>query len=526
MGLATQFENPVVIVGHVSYHDSVPGVIRIDAVGADGFDARFDEWEDHGDGVHDREIFPYLVLEAGTHLKPCKNYWDSECNVIIKAGVFEQTGNTGTAQHVAFDEALPGRPHLFLTLQTRNGGEVIEVRGENVTESGFDSVIYQQKLSLGSSDVAEMVGYFAMWSPDGSGEMNIGGDYKPYVLQKEEVDQRWMPTASTAIKIEEENSDGSGILHTLEPLDIMALGEFVFAQDSTSLEKETAGLRQKPAEYTELMEWGTITGVTDSWVTIPLTREYTEPVVVAYRGKPNEELLNVLGVVRIQNFTGDSFHARFQLWDYLEAGGSYNAERINYLVAESGNHLLGGLGVRAGKLESDKLLEDGGFDAVSFVPGFDPFHQPPAVFSSVMSFREPIPRLTRIDRLTPDGFDISQQEQEANISAGRVRNTEMLGWVAIEKGVDNIADNNGGRPVDAWFLFANDEDADYAYRVGVDRRMAVVLAHLNTVNDIDVANSRVGAVSDTSVSVRVQEEQSFDGELMHGGEEIGVIVLQ
>lgn len=525
-----EMDDPVVIAGPPSFHDAKAGVVAISNVTTNSFDVIFREWLSDVD-PHAAEIFPYLVMEKGTHLKPCDTPWDTPCNVIIKVGRFTQSTMTGFSQSVSFETPFPDGvvPHLFLTLQTDNEGIPLEVRGKNVDNSGFDSFIYEQEATQGTADVMEDVGYLAIWSPDGSGEMKIGGDYLPYLLQRENVDERWTPTVSTAIKVEE--TDFPDVNHPDERLDILALGRVVFAQDNSINDSEAAGLRQKPPEYTEAMEWGTVNGVTDQWVTIPLSKDYAEPVVVAYQGKPSED--NNLGVVRLQNFDGHSFHARFQFWDYRTAeGASYNDERIHYLVAEQGSQRLGsGLLVLAGKLESDKLLEDEAFDTVDISSVFTPTIpifplDVPAVFSSVMSFHEPIPRLTRVGGVTLSQFEISQQEEEGYIGSDWVRNPEILGWIAVKKGVDTVDDKNGGRKVDVNSVVVNDASVDYLYRIDIDQQMPVVLGHIDTVQDIDTATVGQGDVDNTQVSVKVQEEQSADLEVMHFDETLGIIILE
>ncbi len=147
------------------------------------------------------------------------------------------------------------------------------------------------------------------------------------------------------------------------------------------------------------------------------------------------------------------------------------------------------------------------------------------MFSSVMSFSNPIPLLTRVDWFfAPIFFEISLQEEEGDL--GLPIAPETLSWIAIEKGVDNVINNNGGRTVDVNTLILDHASADYVYRTVVDRRIPVALGHLNSINEVDTAAVGQGDIAKQDVFVNVQEEQSSDGETDQIAEEIGIIILE
>ena len=80
-----------------------------------------------------------------------------------------------------------------------------------------------------------------------------------------------------------EISNDSETGHSDETVAVLALGQHLFAQMVSFEGGNTAALRLKRAEYPALMEWGTMQGVTHDWVTIPLAKTYTNPVVTSQK---------------------------------------------------------------------------------------------------------------------------------------------------------------------------------------------------------------------------------------------------
>lgn len=504
--LPSLFKAPVVIAGPPSFHGSDPGVVRIRNITANSFEAkyelRFQEW-DYEDGGHTSETIPHIVLEEGRHVMSDGSIWE--------VGSYSQSG-TGRLQTQLFTQAFTDIPELFLTLQTYQGGQAVTVRAKNLSISGFDSTLHEQE-SLMDGHLTEKIAYLAIYSPNKSGRVNIAGKDIPYIVRQVKVNHRWVPVLSSAIKIEEEISRDTETAHLKESLSILGLGGQLFAQDISLLGGDTMALRQKPAEYTAAVEWGTIEGITDQWSTIPLSKNYTQAIVVAKLGQLNE---TDSAVLRIRNVTPDSFQVRVQEWNYLD--GTHTGERIHYLVAEQGTTAVAGLKLQAGKLETNTELRAHTPANVSFSTGY--YTKVPAVFAGVMSFKDTDTVTTRVDLIDSNGFNVSIQEQENKADGHAI---ETIGWIAIEPGTGQTDD---GRKIEVNSVNTNHKTLELFFSNIVDRIQAISLGSLSSAAGSDPATAQQTAISDSAVSYKVNEEQSKDAELSHVIESISVFVAE
>lgn len=499
--LPTLFTNPVVIAGPPSYHNADGGVVRIRNVADGSFETRFQEW-DYLDGIHSSETVPYLIMEARRQTMPDGSVWE--------AGTFTLDG-TGTWQAHSFNQSFTKAPRLFLTVQGVNGTSAVTVRARQVTASGFEAALFEQEAAMASGHTAETIGYLAIHSPAGSGMAYIGGKKPPYLLQQPTVDERWTPVLSSSLMLQEDKSLDTEIGHGDEILSVLALGNQLYAQDTKSLDPEPVALRRKPPEYTTPVEWGTVSGVSSSWVTIPLAKTYVKPVIVVNAAQQTDA---GLGVVRQRNVTTTSFQARFQEWNYLD--GAHGPERIFYLVAEQGSFTLAGLKGEARQLATDKLLASG----TANVAYAQPFPTLPSLFSSVMSYANTDAVTTRIKNSVLSGFGIAMQEQESK-SDGHPQ--ETVGWIAIQKGTGLT---NDGRRIEILDAKASHLPTTVTFGQIMKRRFPVLLQNLSSSVDANPAVAAQAGLTPSQVQVRAQEEQSQDTEVEHGSESMSVFVAE
>lgn len=506
--LPSLFTAPVVIVGPPSFHEADTGVVRIRNVTSDGFEAkyelRFQEGDDN-DGALVSETIPHLVLEEGRHVMGDGSIWE--------VGTYMQSG-TASKRTQQFTQAFADIPELFLTLQTYNDSQAVTVRAKNISVNGFDSALYQQEPSIDSDIVvAEKVAYLAIFSPDKSGVVNIAGQDTPYIVRQEKADHRWLPILSSSIKIEQEKAEDTDVTNSKESISLLDLGGLLFAQDISLLKEGNITLRQKPAEFMAPVEWGTVDGVTDQWSTIPLSKSFIKPVVVARLGKLNK---TDPAILRIRNVKSDSFQVKVQGWNSLD--GARTGERIHYLVAEQGETTIAGLKLQAGKLEVTSDFEvniavDVGFNA-------DYFAQAPAVFACVMSDNDTDAVTTRVDLVNNLGFNISLQAPQSNEDAHA---SEAIGWIAIEKGTGWTSD---GRKIEISYVNANNIAAELIFSDILDRVLAISLGSLISAVDPDSVAAQQTAISNKAVSYKVNVEQSIDTEFSHASESISVFVAE
>lgn len=232
---------PVVILGPPTYYGGDPGVVRLMSVSSTGFEARFQEWDfrsrDFGDRAHALEKVSYLVLEQGRHLMNDGSIW--EVSTFL-------AGGTGDWHPVVFMEPFRATPYLFLTAQTSDGGQAISLRARNVTADGFEGALLEEE-ALMDGHAPEVIGYLAIFNPGGDGWLRLDGPNRPetpYHLHSIAADHSFTPAVGALIKVEEEQSLNEEILHVRERVDVLTLGNQVFAQQVSSHGGDTAALRR------------------------------------------------------------------------------------------------------------------------------------------------------------------------------------------------------------------------------------------------------------------------------------------
>ena len=488
--------DPVVIVGPPSYNGLDPGVIRLANIEAGSFDIRFQEWA-YRDGYHISETASYLVLPKGRHLMPDGSVWE--------VGTFSLSG-TGSWKRVEFSSSFKATPALFLSVQTFNGADPIVVRSRKVNQTGFEAAFFEEEAKM-DGHITEEVGYLAIYSPSLSGTAKIGSAEIPYLLQVVNLDQEFVPVLSYDLKLEEEQSKDQETIHIPETIAVLALGKHVFAQDVSSIGGDTVSLRRLSPSFKTAMEWGTVYGLDNNWIKIPLLKDYINPVVVA---KPASFNGHDPGVIRIRNVGHNSFEMRFNEWAYLD--GVHTMEQVSYMVAEAGVQKIGGLLMEAGKLQSSTLLLEGQ-QPVRLNAGF---LQTPGIFSAVQTFNGHDPVITRTQIEGPDAFYISMDEEEAK-KDGHI--SETLGWIAIQPGTGRTVD---GRSVTVF----NERVSDVPKKIDlsniVNRRYPVVISDISSSYGYDPCSLRFKDLTKSYIELFLQEEASLDKETRHVFEDVSV----
>jgi len=493
---------PVVLAGPPTQHDPAPGVTRLRNVSDQGFDLRFQEW-DYQDGTHGSEHIPYLALEPGRHLMTDGSVWE--------VGRFSLSG-TGFWKKVSFDLPFASTPRLFLTAQTFNGPQAISVRARGVNREGFDAALFEQQ-TLMDGHLAETIGYVAVWSPAGSGALDLAGESAPYLLQSLKANHRWAPALVHHLKVEEEQSGDAEVLHVDELVDALALGNKLFAQQVTNNGPDPGALRRVSPEFSAKLEWGVIDGITDTWTSVPLYQDYTDPVVVA---KPVSGRGSHPGIVRLDEVgLGGGFRLRYQEWDYLD-GVHAAAEQVFYLVAERGVQSIGGLSVEAQQVDTGALARSGAWESEGFSAGFT---QLPGVFAAVQTTFGGDAVTTRVRALSTLGFQVAMDEQESNSDGHTL---ETIGWIAIAQGQGTTTD---GRLLEV----RRTPVSSAATAIGFparDARYATVIADVTSSAGMDPVFIRHRNPSATAIELYLQEEQSKDAEMDHVTETASVLIAE
>ncbi|WP_248910118.1 glucosamine inositolphosphorylceramide transferase family protein [Halocatena marina] len=244
--------------------------------------------------------------------------------------------------------------------------------------------------------------------------------------------------------------------------------------------------------------------VDEPWQTYQLAGQYESPVVIA---SPLSYAGSNPCHVRLQNVSSESFDARIEEWDYLN--DIHYDETVGSLAIESGTHGLD----NGSTVEVGRTLADHTWSSVSFDQTFD---QTPLVFcqSETMQGNQAI--VTRVSNVSSEGFDVKVQEEEANGS----HKVESLGYVAIEPGVGTLH----GMAFEAGRTTIDGHWHSLSFENGFTN--PVFLAGMQTYNGSNPAGLRHRNLSETSVTVKVDEERSLDDEMYHIEEQIAYLVLE
>jgi PKD repeat protein len=217
------------------------------------------------------------------------------------------------------------------------------------------------------------------------------------------------------------------------------------------------------------------------WTEVQFKRPYANPVVVA---KPLSYNRGDPATVRIRNVTPMGFEIRVQEWAY-SAPGEHNPESVTYLVMEKGHQFTApGLEVEAGMIETDAV------DSFFTVKFSSRFGATPVVITSVTTVNGSDAVVTRNRNVTPTGFEVTMQEEEAKEPT---HTTETISYVAWNPGKGTMS----GKKFEVGF----------------------------TGPIIDENFSPVNFWFNQSTTIQVDEEQSADSETGHAEEDVGYVAF-
>lgn len=218
--------------------------------------------------------------------------------------------------------------------------------------------------------------------------------------------------------------------------------------------------------------------------------------------------------VRVKDVTRDSFAFQLDEWDYLD--GTHGIEIIPYLIAEEGARSLEGFKYQAGKIKDLILDMNHSYVTVEFEEGF--FSEPPIILTQVVTKNGEEAVVTRVREVTANSFKVSLQEEEGS---GQTHTGETVHYIAISpfstqiEGKDVIVSKTSNSVTDDW----------YTVDFGESLNSPVVLANMNTTDGRDPCALRYRNPSNSSIEVKIEEEQSEDDEVNHNSEVVGYIAI-
>ncbi len=248
--------------------------------------------------------------------------------------------------------------------------------------------------------------------------------------------------------------------------------------------------------------------VGSTWVRVPLTGTFTEPVVIA--GPPSTNDTQPC-VIRVRNVTPTGFDIRLAEWDYLD--GKHPAETVSYLVMDKGRTTLpDGSIIEAGSFAGTPKNQSVRFSGL--------FNTVPVVLTTIASENEVDTISSRVSKISTASFAHYFREQEKNKN---IHVKETVHYIAWEPGQGTIGTlryevaRAANGLTDAWGTVPFQQEFQQA---------PIFLADMQTINGSDTASLRAKAAAPTGTILKVEEEQSKDVETTHVQETVGYLAFE
>jgi hypothetical protein len=233
---------PLVIVGPPTTRGLQPGNVRINQVTQDGFRIQMKEYDylfARGEGAHAIESADYLAIEPGIYTL--------DDGTIIEAGSFTING-TGQWLTQQLSANFPDKPTIIATLQTTNGASSVMIRLNKVTSSSFEAALYEEEKLQNSGHLGEKAAFIAIYHPDAIGAISANDADTTFALSTLQLNlgSQLVEGTATKIRLEEEQSADVETKHFgTENVDVLVVGDGVFAQITTKTGNDTTDLRKR-----------------------------------------------------------------------------------------------------------------------------------------------------------------------------------------------------------------------------------------------------------------------------------------
>ncbi len=269
----------------------------------------------------------------------------------------------------------------------------------------------------------------------------------------------------------------------------------------------TITVQAKPPIATTLnIEMGEIP-VTSSWVRVPITGTFVNPVVIA--GPPGVSNAEPC-TVRLRNIDKAGFDIRLAEWNYQD--GTHPAENVTYLVMEKGRITL----------PDGSIVEAGTFTGTtSFktVPYSAAFPKVPVILTTIASANEADTISGRVKAVGTANFSYYFREQEKNTNT---HVNETVNYIAWQPGKGTIgliqfeAATTANAVTDKWYS---------ATFQTAFKQPPLLLADMETTADTDPTALRVQQITTTGFQVKAEEEKSKSTNITHTAEIVGYLAL-
>ncbi len=210
--------------------------------------------------------------------------------------------------------------------------------------------------------------------------------------------------------------------------------------------------------------------------------------------------------LRVRNVTDTGFEWQIDEYEYLD--GIHGSETVSWIAIASGTHTLDdGTVIEAGTTTAVNNT----FTNVTFNSSFG---SAPVIATQIQTVNEGTAAVLHNENRTASGFRLQIEEQEAN---GTAHTAETIGYIAIDNGgsiANNLLVGETGNNVTQVTSTVN-------FGGSFVSNSPVVIIDQQTEDGGDTAMARGSALSASSISFSIEEEQSNDGEVNHTTEVVG-----
>jgi len=516
----SSLENPLLIFGPSTRFDARPGVPSIRQTD-NGAEARYAPWPYLKDSHYPEEL-PLFAVEPGVHRLDNGTTWE--------AGTATVDTSSSTTK-VEFAHGWEQVPRVVATAQTTSTGVPAVARVQNLDKNGFE-LLLQTEEGYSGDTFTEQVGYVAVTGLKAAdsvetNQQSLAVDSDTVALSSSSAD-----VLGVSLNFQEERSVDDETHHVTELVEAFRLGNGLYAQDVSMAGSDSGIVRRydsgvgdsdddgMPDAYelqhgldpndasdatadadgdgvSNRAEYEAGTSPSDdsdrpvaprltmeartatySWRNVVFSSRYEDPIILA--GPASDRDLDP-GVVGIRSVDSDGYELRFREWQYLD--GSHPDERVPTVALEAGRHFkANGSLWEAGRVTTPS---DGDWRRVEFK---SPHDRVPHVVVTPQTASAEAPVAARVRDVTERGFEVRIQAEEG-YSGEPV--SETVGYLAISGPTEGTVTMNGS---------------------SLDYQLA----------RIDLTDQPVQALG---ADLWLQEETSYDAEVLHITEQISVIAV-
>ena len=451
----------------------------------------------------------------------------------------DYAGSEGTALTFAAAASDPGTDVLTYEWDFDYDGSTfaIDVSGVDLTSPSYtypDDGAYVVALRVSDGDGGSSFDTAAVSIANVAPTANVGGPYAGNVDEAVTLDAGGSfdpgnDIASYAWDLDEDGvyDDGAGVTTTFTATTggTFAVSVRVTDDDGDFTTATTTVEIAEPVSGPNLHH-GVVSGVGSAgWTTVTLNHSYATMVVVA---TANYEASDAPGVVRIQNAGGSSFDVRVD----PAGGASLSDVSVHYVVAEAGVYTVAEHGVKleARTLLSNQTAENNNWNAYQDV-GYLQAYSSPVVLGQVMTYNDSdwsVFWAQGSSRSAPPSSSTLRVGKHVGEDADTTRANETIGLIVIEQGSGTVGGQEFTAAVGGDSIRGITNSPPFNYSLSGVATPSTAIASQVAMDGNNGGWAMLygqDPLANGSLSLAIDEDQSYDSERSHTTEQVAYLVF-